>query len=62
MAIPKRPTVGQRANLTRNLNLQPATKKDIMQVERQLAAIDKKIDKAQREIVRALKRAIRDHS
>lgn len=57
MAVPSRPTTGQKATITRGLNLQAATKKDVQILSEQIGSLEKKLAKVQREIIRAVKRA-----
>jgi hypothetical protein len=57
MPVPNRPTTGQKANITRGLNLQAATKKDVQLLGKQIESIEKQLAKAQKEIVRAIKKS-----
>lgn len=68
MPVPSRPTTGQKATITRGLNLQAATKKDVdllgkridaieKQLGKQIEVIEKQLAKAQKEILRAVKKA-----
>ena len=57
MAVPKRPTVGQRSYITRELNLQVATKKDVLLLGKQIEALEKELTKVKKEILRAVKKA-----
>ncbi len=61
MAVPNRPTTGQKATITRGLNLQAATKKDVELLSKRIdlieKQIEKQIDRAQKEILRAVKKA-----
>jgi hypothetical protein len=57
MAVPNRPTTGQKATITRGLNLQAATKKDVQLLEKKIEALDKQLGKNQRELLRAIKKA-----
>jgi hypothetical protein len=58
MPVPNRPTTGQKATITRGLNLQAATKKDVELIGRQIHSIEKQIAKVQNtqdKILRAVK-------
>jgi hypothetical protein len=57
MPVPNRPTTGQKATITRGLNLQAATKKDMQVLEKKLEALEKQLGKNQRELLRAIKKA-----
>lgn len=57
MAVPNRPTTGQKANIKRGLNLQNATKKDVQLLEKKIEALEKQLNKNQRELLRAIKKA-----
>jgi hypothetical protein len=60
MPVPNRPTTGQKATITRGLNLQAATKKDVELLGKQIHSIEKQIAKVQNtqtKILRALKSA-----
>jgi hypothetical protein len=61
MPVPNRPTTGQKATITRGLNLQAATKKDVELLYKRIdlieKQIEKQIEKAQKEILRAVKKA-----
>jgi hypothetical protein len=61
MPVPNRPTTGQKATITRGLNLQPATKKDIELLLKRIdlieKQIEKQIDQAEKDILRAVKKA-----
>jgi len=59
MTVPNRPTTGQKATITRGLNLQAATKKDVQLLGKQIDSIEKQIAKAQKEILRAIKKSAR---
>jgi hypothetical protein len=56
MPVPNRPTTGQKATITRGLNLQAATKKDVDLLGKRIDAIEKQLAKAQKEIIRAVKK------
>ncbi len=59
MPVPNRPTTGQKATITRGLNLQAATKKDVELLGKQIYSIEKQIAKVQNtqtKILRALKK------
>jgi hypothetical protein len=59
MPVPNRPTTGQKATITRGLNLQAATKKDVELLGKQIHSIEKQIAKVQNtqtKILRALKK------
>jgi len=59
MPVPNRPTTGQKATITRGLNLQAATKKDVELLGKQIHAIEKQIAKVQStqiKILRAVKK------
>ena len=47
MPVPNRPTTGQKATITRGLNLQAATKKDVELLGKQMHSIEKRIAKVQ---------------
>ena len=57
MPVPNRPTTGQKATITRGLNLQAATKKDVQLLGKQIDSIEKQLAKAQNEILRAIKKS-----
>jgi len=60
MPVPNRPTTGQKATITRGLNLQAATKKDVELLGKQIHSIEKQIAKVQNtqtKILRAVKKA-----
>ena len=57
MPVPNRPTAGQKANITRGLNLQAATKKDVQLLAKQLESIEKQLQKSHEEILRAIKKS-----
>jgi hypothetical protein len=62
MPVPNRPPTGQKATITRGLNLQAATKKDVQLLARQIDlmqidSIEKQLAKAQKEIIRAVKKS-----
>jgi hypothetical protein len=57
MPVPNRPTTGQKATITRGLNLQAATKKDVELLGKQMQALEKQLGKNQRELLRAIKKA-----
>ena len=57
--IPKRPTTGQKAALTRKLNEQSATKKDVELLEKRILNLEKQLHIVEKSIVRSIKRAIR---
>ena len=57
MPVPNRPTTGQKATITRGLNLQAATKKDVELLAKQIESVEKQLAKAQREILRAIKKS-----
>jgi hypothetical protein len=57
MPVPNRPTTGQKATITRGLNLQAATKKDVQLLEKKIDALEKHLGKSQRELLRAIKKA-----
>lgn len=59
MAVPNRPTTGQKATITRGLNLQAATKKDVQLLSEQIGSLEKQLSKVQKEIIRAVKRVVR---
>lgn len=62
MAVPNRPTTGQKANITRGLNLQAATKKDVEVLGKRIDSIEKQIGKVQNtqiKILRAVKKVAR---
>jgi polyhydroxyalkanoate synthesis regulator phasin len=59
MAVPNRPTTGQKATITRGLNLQAATKKDVQLLSEQIGSLEKQLSKIQKEIIRAVKRVVR---
>jgi hypothetical protein len=59
MPIPNRPTTGQKATITRGLNLQAATKKDVELLGKRIDSIEKQLAKGQKEILRAIKKAIK---
>jgi hypothetical protein len=59
MPVPNRPTSGQKATITRGLNLQAATKKDVLLLGKQIESIEKQLAKVQKEILRAIKRSSR---
>jgi hypothetical protein len=59
MAVPNRPTTGQKATITRGLNLQAATKKDVEVLGKRIDSIEKQIGKVQStqlKILRAVKK------
>jgi len=59
MPVPNRPTTGQKATITRGLNLQAATKKDVELLGKQIHSIEKQIAKIQStqiKILRAVKK------
>jgi len=59
MPVPNRPTTGQKATITRGLNLQAATKKDVELLGKQIHSIEKQIAKVQNtqiKILRAVKK------
>jgi hypothetical protein len=56
MPVPNRPTTGQKATITRGLNLQAATKKDVQLLEKQIESLDKQLAKYQKELLRAIKK------
>jgi hypothetical protein len=57
MPVPNRPTTGQKATITRGLNLQAATKKDVQLLGKQIESIEKQLAKTQKEILRAIKKS-----
>jgi cob(I)alamin adenosyltransferase len=57
MPVPNRPTTGQKATITRGLNLQAATKKDIQLLEKRIDSLEKQLSKSQKEILRAIKKS-----
>jgi hypothetical protein len=57
MPVPNRPTTGQKATITRGLNLQAATKKDIQLLEKRIDSLEKQLAKSEKEILRAVKRS-----
>lgn len=57
MPVPNRPTIGQKATITRGLNLQAATKKDVQLLEKKIETLEKQLGKNQRELLRAIKKA-----
>jgi hypothetical protein len=59
MAVPNRPTTGQKATITRGLNLQAATKKDVEVLGKRIDSIEKQIGKVQStqlKVLRAVKK------
>ena len=59
MPVPNRPTTGQKATITRGLNLQAATKKDVELLGKRIDSIDKqigKVENTQMKILRAVKK------
>jgi hypothetical protein len=62
MAVPNRPTTGQKATITRGLNLQAATKKDVQLLSEQIGSLERQLAKVQKEIIRAVKRAVKRRS
>ncbi len=59
MPVPNRPTTGQKATITRGLNLQAATKKDVELLGKRIDSIDKqigKVENTQIKILRAVKK------
>ena len=56
MPVPNRPTTGQKATITRGLNLQAATKKDVQLLGKHIDSIVKHIERSQKEIIRAIKK------
>ena len=56
MSVPSRPTTGQKATITRGLNLQAATKKDVQLLEKRIDSLEKQLAKSQKEILRANKK------
>ena len=59
MPVPNRPTTGQKATITRGLNLQAATKKDVELLGKRIDSIEKQIGKVQStqiKILRAVKK------
>ena len=59
MPVPNRPTTGQKATITRGLNLQAATKKDVELLGKQIHSMEKQIAKVQNtqvKILRAVKK------
>jgi len=56
MPVPNRLTTGQKANITRGLNLQAATKKDMQLLEKKIESLDKQLAKYQKELLRAIKK------
>lgn len=59
MPVPNRPTTGQKATITRGLNLQAATKKDVQLLGKQIDSLLKQIEKSEREIIRAVKKSVK---
>jgi hypothetical protein len=60
MPVPNRPTTGQKATITRGLNLQAATKKDVELLDKRIHSIEKQIAKVQNtqnKILRAVEKA-----
>jgi hypothetical protein len=57
MPVPNRPTAGQKATITRGLNLQTATKKDVQVLEKRIDSLEKYLAKSQKEILRAIKKS-----
>jgi hypothetical protein len=57
MPVPNRPTTGQKATITRGLNLQAATKKDVQLLEKRIDSLEKQLAKSQKEILRAVKKS-----
>jgi hypothetical protein len=62
MAVPNRPTTGQKATITRGLNLQAATKKDVQLLSEQIGSLERQLAKVQKEIIRVVKRAVKRRS
>ena len=60
MSVPNRPTTGQKATITRGLNLQAATKKDVETLAKQIDWVEKQLAKqlakAQKEVLRAIRK------
>jgi hypothetical protein len=59
MPVPNRPTTGQKATITRGLNLQAATKKDVQLIAKQIDSLEKQLGKALKDILRAIKKSTR---
>ena len=59
MPVPNKPTTGQKASITRGLNLQAATKKDVQLLSEQIGSLEKTLSKVQKEIIRAVKKAVK---
>lgn len=59
MPVPNKPTTGQKASITRGLNLQAATKKDVQLLSEQIGSLEKTLAKVQKEIIRAVKKAVK---
>jgi len=57
MSVPSRPTTSQKATITRGLNLQAATKKDVQLLEKRIDSLEKQLAKSQKEILRAIKKS-----
>jgi hypothetical protein len=57
MPVPNRPITGQKATITRGLNLQAATKKDVQLLEKRIDSLEKQLAKSQKEILRAVKKS-----
>jgi hypothetical protein len=57
MPVPNRPTTGQKATITRGLNLQAATKKDVQLLDKRIDNLEKHLAKSQKEILRAIKKS-----
>jgi hypothetical protein len=56
MPVPNRPTTGQKAYITRELNLQAATKKDVKLLEKRIDSLEKQLAKSKKELLRAIKK------
>ena len=58
MPVPNKPTTGQKASITRGLNLQAATKKDVQLLSEEIASIEKHLATVQKDIITGVKKAV----